>query len=154
MMTAGSSQDDAKGRLRALLLGVGARAAGYWWLEGDRLVQRAFVGCDSLPEEVATGFAAATKSVPLDRHDLGIVKAAYAEAFAASYAKGLPPEAGSGYWLRAFGADRSIAVPIRDDEGGVRAVVSLALADGPLSDAEVSERIVAAARPWISASTA
>ncbi len=57
----------------------------------------------------------------------------------------LPEESGSGRWLRAFGAVRSVAVPIRDSRGTVRAVFSVALGENPLSEEIVSERVRAAA---------
>ncbi len=47
-------------RIAALLRDLGARAVGYWRVEGDRLIQAAFVPCADLPQEVARGFAEAT----------------------------------------------------------------------------------------------
>jgi hypothetical protein len=49
---------------------------------------------------------------------------------AISRAEELPPDSGSGRWLRAFGASRSVAVPIIDAKGSVRGVISVALPAG------------------------
>ncbi|MEO6811562.1 MAG: hypothetical protein ABI353_20810, partial [Isosphaeraceae bacterium] len=70
----------------------------------------------------------------LTQTDLGIVGAAITGKPSISVASALPPEAGSGYWLRAFGADRSLALPLLDDAGRVLAVVAVALANAPLDD--------------------
>lgn len=102
-MTTGPSVADARTKLVALLSDLDARAAGYWRVVGDRLEQIVFVGSPSLSEAVAVGFAEATRSVPLERVDLGIVKAAVLGEVEVSHASELPPDAGSGYWLRASG---------------------------------------------------
>ena len=60
----------------------------------------------------------------------------------------LPAEAGSGFWLRAFGASRSVAVPLLDARGGVHAVVSVALDESPLDDEAVADRIRSASPEW------
>ena len=119
--------------LEALRRRLGARAAGLWRVDGDRLVQVAFSADPEMPVDVAEGFARATLAVPLDRLDLGIVGAYCDGRRRVSIAAELPAEVGSGYWLRAFGADRSVAVPIA---GGV---VSVALA-GLETGAEEVER--------------
>jgi hypothetical protein len=101
-----------------------------------------------MAEEVSRGFAEATLSVPLERTNLGIVRAALEGQPAVSRVDELPGDSGSGYWLRAFGARRSVAVPVRDAKGTVRAVVSVALADTPLDDEAVAARIAELAQPW------
>lgn len=136
-------------RLAALRVDLEARAAGYWWLAGDWLEQVGFAPSPTLDEEVSRGFADATLSVPLERTDLGIVRAALEGQPAVSRVGELPGDAGSGYWLRAFGASRSVAVPIRDARGTIRAVVSVALADSPLDDETVAARIAEQAQPWV-----
>jgi hypothetical protein len=115
--------------LDSLLARLDARAAGVWRVEGDRLVRLAFVAAGDMPRNVAEGFAAATSEVGLDRLDLGIVAAAVERRRKVSLAAGLPTDSGSGYWLRAFGASRSVALPVGSW------VVSVALAgDGPTDD--------------------
>ena len=65
---------------------------------------------------------------------LGIVRAAVTGRVAVSVALELAPEAGSGWWLRAFGAARSVAVPIVGEGGRSEAVVSIALGAEPGED--------------------
>ena len=113
--------------LSSLRSRLDARAAGAWRVEGDRLIQLAFDAAPDLPADVAARFAAATVSVPLDRLDLGIVEAVVEARRAVFVVAELPPDAGSGYWLRAFGADRSVAVPILSRRGTVAGVVAVAL---------------------------
>jgi hypothetical protein len=134
--------------LAALRTGLGAQAAGAWRVEGDRLVQLDFDAADDMPEEVAPGFAAATAFVPLDRLDLGIVEAAVRGERRVSLASTLPAGAGSGYWLRAFGADRSVAVPIAASDGTILGIVSVALAGFRLTDDAVEARLREAAAGW------
>ncbi len=119
------------GRLAALGATLGARASGLWRVEGDRLDQVAFAPAPDLPEEVARGFAAATRSVGLLDISLGIVRAATSGEICVSIAAGLPAGAGSGRWLRAFGAARSVAVPILGEGGRVAFVASVALGIDP-----------------------
>jgi hypothetical protein len=121
-------------RLAALRTRLGGRAAGAWKVEGNRLEQVAFDSAPDMPAEVAQGFASATRTVDLARLDLGIVKAAESREVVVSVDRELPAEIGSGYWLRAFGAPRSVAVPILDRTGRTAFVVSLAL--GPELDDE------------------
>ncbi len=109
--------------LRAILGLLGARATGLWRVEGDSLVQVGFLAVDDMPEEVAAGFAGATLRVPLDRHDLGIVKAHRTGHVAVSRLDDGDPSHGSPYWLRRFEAVRSVAVPIGDE------VLSVATSD-------------------------
>ena len=126
-------------QLAVLRTRLAGRAAGAWKVEGDRLEQLAFDPAPDLPAEVAEGFAAATLTVDLARLDLGIVRAAATRQAVASIARELPAGAGSGYWLRAFGASRSVAVPILDEGGRVAFVVSLALGFDPDDEAVEAE---------------
>ncbi len=135
-------------RVAAVLRDLGARAAGVWRVVGDRLEQLAFVAGPGLPAEVARAFAEATRTVPLDREGLGIVRAATAGVPAVSRAADLPDDSGSGLWLRAFGASRSVAVPVCDGRGVVVAVLSVALPDGPPDDQDVADRLRNAAASW------
>jgi hypothetical protein len=135
-------------RLADLARALSARAAGVWRVEGDRLVQVAFVAGEGLAEEVARAFAEATRSVSRAEGDLGIVRAANLGVVAASRAAELPAEGGSGLWLRAFGASRSVAVPLLDARGSVHAIVSVALADSPLDDRAVADRIRSGSSGW------
>ncbi len=144
-MTASVVTDDSPsgmpGRLADLARALSARAAGVWRVEGDRLVQVAFVAGEGLAEEVARAFAEATRSVSRAEGDLGIVRAANLGVVTASRTAELPAESGSGLWLRAFGASRSVAVPLLDARGSVHAIVSVALAESPLDDQAVADRI-------------
>ncbi len=139
MMIIERSGGVARTRLAGLRLDLEARAAGYWWVAGDWLELVAFVASPALAEEVSTGFVEASRSVSLERVELGFVKAVVTGEVAVS---------GSSYWLRAFGADRSIAVPLHDQKGAIRAVIAVALVDGALGDDEVVEQIVTIARSW------
>jgi hypothetical protein len=118
-----------------------ARAAGLWRLDGDRLILLAFDPAPDMPRAVADGFVAATRSVPLDPTPLGIVGAATTRAPVISLADQLPPSLGSGRWLRAFGASRSVAVPLLDSSETVRAVLSIALVDTSMHDRHVVDRL-------------
>lgn len=135
-------------RLAELARALSARAAGVWRVEGDRLVQVAFVAGEGLTGDVARAFAEATRSVSRAQGDLGIVRAATLGVVTASRTDELPAEAGSGFWLRAFGASRSVAVPLLDVRGGVHAVVSVALADSVLDDEAVADRIRSGSPEW------
>ena len=124
-----------KTSLAALRARLEARAAGAWRVQGDRLEQVAFEPAADLPIEVEEGFAAATRSVDLSLVDLGIVKAVLTARGAVSRTLELPADRGSGYWLRAFGASRSVAVPILGADGKVALVVSIALGPEPSDEA-------------------
>ena len=137
----GGSPSGVPERLADLVRALSARAAGVWRVEGDSLVQVAFVAGEGLPEVVAFSFAAATRSVSWASGGLGIVRAATLGVVTTSRTEELPAESGSGLWLRAFGASRSVAVPLFHAQGGVHAVVSVALADSPLDDQAVADRI-------------
>lgn len=141
-------------RLRARIsevgLRLGALAAGYWELEvaEARLKQVVFVPGPALDDEVGTAFAAATSSVPLSQTGLGIVAAAMGVRPVVSAASELPGDSGSGRWLRAFGASRSVAVPVRAADGTVRGVISIALPDSCGASAEaVSDQLLTAFSP-------
>ena len=125
-----------------------ARAAGWWRVVGDRLEQVAFSASDEMPDDVARGFAGATRSVSMGQSDLGIVRAVASGEPTVSRASELPAETGSGLWLRRFGALRSIAVPLRDGSGAVVGIVSLALAEELPEDADVAKAIQAEAEGW------
>ncbi len=137
--------------LAALRSDLGARAAGAWRVGSGRLDQSAFDAAEDMPAEVVAGFRAATEAVSLDRLDLGVVEAAVRGRRTVSLASALPAGAGSGFWLRAFGADRSVAVPIVADGGVTVGVVSVALADFGLTDDAVEARLRQAAALWFSA---
>lgn len=131
-------------RLESLRRSLSARAVGWWTLEGEDLVQQAFVAAADLPAEVAARFAAATRSVGSSQTSLGIVKAVVESGVVVSRAWNLPAEYGSGHWLRCFGADRSVAVPCLDSEGRVQGVVSAAL----VGDVPADEAVVHEIRDW------
>jgi hypothetical protein len=142
----GALDDTPEARVTTLRRALHAHAAGFWRLgAGDWLELVAFDSGPEVSAEVARAFAEATRSVPLTQADLGIVRAFVAGEVCVARAAELPEESGSGRWLRAFGAVRSVAVPIRDSRGTVRAVFSVALGENPLSEEIVSERVRAAA---------
>ncbi len=124
-------QEVIPGLLASFVAGLDARAAGAWSVADGRLEQLGFEPGPALPPEVAAGFAAATRSVDAGRLDLGIVRAAATGEVVESVAAGLPSDVGSGYWLRAFGATRSVAVPVLGEGGSVALVASVALGPGP-----------------------
>ena len=133
----------------AVLRAVEARAAGLWRVARDRLELVAFVPGPELPDEVARDFAEATRLVSLDQTSLGIVQAARGAACVVSRAAELPPHAGSGRWLRAFGAARSVAVPLEDASGAVVAVLSVALDDPPPDDKAIAARLHQELAGWV-----
>jgi hypothetical protein len=134
--------------LEVLRARLGARAAGWWRVEADRLEQVAFAAAPDMPEGVARGFAEATRTVPLGQADLGIVRAVLSGAPAVSRADELPADSGSGLWLRRFGASRSVAVPLRGGGEAVLAVVSVALAGREPGEEAVAEALRAEAAGW------
>ncbi len=146
IMESSSSQppDDLRARVAGICATLGACAAGYWRLDQDaeRLVQLAFVPGVGLDPEVSRQFATATATVPLSQTSLGIVAAALTGQPTVSRVAELPANSGSGRWLRAFGADRSVAVPLSDVRGSVHGVFSVALPKYcQLDDHEVVESI-------------
>jgi hypothetical protein len=150
MREAPSEAGVARG-LHALRRRLDARAAGAWKVEGDRLVRLGFDAAGDMEDSVASGFASATTSVPLDRRDLGIVAAVAEGRREVSLAAGLPADAGSGYWLRAFGADRSVAVPISGEGGSILGVVSVALAGSGPGDEDVEAILREESAGWFGA---
>ena len=118
-----------------------ARAAGWWTVAGDRLEQVAVVFAADMPEAVVGEFASATRAVALAQTDLGIVRAVLSGEPTVSRVEELSSDAGSGLWLRRFGAARSVAVPLRDRSGAVAAVVSVALAGDAPDDPAVAEAV-------------
>lgn len=115
---------------------LGACAAGYWRLDraSAHLFQVAFVPGVGLNADVAGKFENATQVVPLSQRSLGIVAAASSGRPAISRVGELPADSGSGAWLRAFGASRSVAVPIRETNGDVVGVFSVALPEQVQTD--------------------
>jgi hypothetical protein len=103
---------DFPGLLCSLMDQTEGRASGLWRIEPDRLELVCFAGCATLAPAVATAFEEATRVVPLDRAELSIVRAARSGEVVEAEAVSWNRETGSGYWLRAFGAARSIAVPV------------------------------------------
>src|SRR5271157_4115512 len=84
--------------------------------------------------------------VELSQKNLGIVAAAREGRPVVSRASDLPEDSGSGRWLRAFGASRSVAEPIRSRDGRVDGVLSVALPpEITLEDQEVVKRVQRAA---------
>ncbi|SIO57965.1 hypothetical protein SAMN05444166_5534 [Singulisphaera sp. GP187] len=141
--------EEVRQNVATLRLDLGARAAGYWWLAGNWLEQISFVASPALREEVAQRFAEATRSIPTSKLELGIVRAALTGVPAISRVDQQgPDDTGSGYWLHAFDATRSVAVPLHDLKGKVRAVIVVALAENDLDDETVVEQILAAVRNW------
>ena len=136
--------DEIRTRVFGLCAALGACAAGYWRLDAEakRLVQVVFVPGDALDPLVGREFAAVTAEVFLSQTSLGIVVAAITGRLAVSRVEDLPGSSGSGRWLRAFGASRSVAVPVDDMSGSIRGVVSVALAAENLAtDDAIAERL-------------
>ncbi len=138
-----------RARVAEIGAALGARAAGYWQFDpaNQQLVQISFVPGVGLDPEVGRQFAAATATAPLSQTSLGIVAAVLTGQPAISHAADLPADSGSGRWLRAFGASRSVAVPIRDPAGSVLGVISVALAaENQAPDEAISETLLTLAR--------
>jgi hypothetical protein len=142
MSEAEAPSDAIRRGLTALLAGLGGRAAGFWRVRVARLEQVAFVAGEGLDPRTAREFAQATRDVPLERADLGIVRACLEGQPAISRVGEMPPESGSGHWLRAFGAGRSVAVPLG------AAVISIALS-GDWTDEHIITRLRDAGRRWL-----
>lgn len=115
-----------------------ARATGSWLYVNKRLTIEFFMACPEMKIEVAEGFPKATADVPVTDTGLGIVLAARAGVTTEYRAIDLPPDAGSGYWIRAFEADRSVAVPQFDAAGKLKRILSVAVIglDRPSTDYE------------------
>ena len=130
--------------------GLDARAAGLWWVEGESLLQLAFDAALDMPCDVAADFARVTQVVSLLSRPFGIVAAATQGCLAVSIASELAADVGSGFWLRAFKAQRSIAVPLIEGTR-VFAVVAVALAELDRSASAIEETLRAEAMRWFSA---
>lgn len=104
-----------------------AVATGSWKYHDRRLALEFFKACPEMKPEVAAGFPQATADVPVTDTGLGIVLAARAGQTTEYRAIDLPPDAGSGYWIRAFEADRSVAVPQFDTSGQLIRILSVAV---------------------------
>ncbi len=141
--------DRVRDGLPALRDRLDARAAGVWQVEGDRLALVAFDGADDLAPGAGDGFARAAASVPLDRPDFSIVAAVRTGRINDWHAADLPADAGSGYWLRAFPAARSVAVPIFGPGGVAVGVVSVATRGPEPPAAEVERAVTAEAEGWL-----
>ena len=137
-----------RAHVAALCQRLSARAAGYWQLDtqAQRLVQITFVPGADLDLQVGQQFASATLDVELSQKNLGIVAAVMEGHPVISRAMDLPEDSGSGRWLRAFGASRSVAVPIQGGNGQIIGVLSVALPpEIALEDQEVVAMIQKAA---------
>lgn len=121
-----------------------ARATGSWRYHDKRLTIEFFMACPEMKSDVAAGFPQATADVPVTDTGLGIVLAARARQTTQYRAIDLPPDAGSGYWIRAFEADRSVAVPQFDEAGQLIRILSVAVT-GLEKPAAYYEQIVLAA---------
>jgi len=103
--------------LKRLVAETSSRASGLWRLEENHLVLVGFGWASDMPLDVSSGFQAATRRVPLDQIGLGIVKAAVTAKPAIGRRD--PKESGldgSATWIAKFGANTSLAVPIRQKE--------------------------------------
>ncbi len=109
------------------------RAIGLWACEGEILRLVAFLPAADLPDSVRVGFVEATRAVPLSTLELSIVKARQEGEPVLAISETLPPELGSGYWLRAFGAACSLAVPVAGSDPGTTGVLSVATRTIPAS---------------------
>jgi hypothetical protein len=118
----------------------GASAAGYWQVMTDHLEQAVFDPAPDLAPDTAAEFAQATASVPLDQVKLGIVEAARSGRVVESRVSQDPQATGSGSWLRRFGSIRSVAVPICDAGGRVRAIFAVSLRDEQPPSQAIAER--------------
>ncbi len=121
-----------------------ARATGCWRYQDGHLILEAFIACPEMSPAVAKGFPVATADVPVTETGLGIVLAARTLEVTEYRAIDLPPDAGSGFWLRGFEADRSIAVPRIDSSGSLVRILSVAV-QGIETPVAKYERIVRSA---------
>jgi hypothetical protein len=117
--------------LDELLARHDGRAAGLWRRDGEALHLVAFRPAPDLADAVRAGFVAATNTVSLDATDLSVVRAAVEGRPVLAVAATLPPETGSGRWLRVFGASCSLAVPLPAADGRALGVLSVALRHVP-----------------------
>lgn len=132
---------EIRDRVEQLRRELGGRAAGFWTLDGDQLVQRTFVASPDLDAHVARTFASMTQRIAMVQRDLGVVQALRSGVSTTSIAIDLSAEAGSGHWLRAFGAACSVAVPVLDERAKPIAVISFALCEVPEVHSKIEEQI-------------
>ncbi|MDX2039388.1 MAG: hypothetical protein SFX72_22270 [Isosphaeraceae bacterium] len=133
-------QDSDATRVADIRVRLGARAAGAWRLSDDSLVRTAFSHATDMPEDVVSSFCSASERFRLSDVEFGVVKAAV-ELLPVVSRRSHSGSPGSGRWLEAFDADRSIAVPILDDSGRLAAVFAVALAADRFSDEEVADLV-------------
>lgn len=132
-----------------ILRQLSACAVGLWWLESDHLRMLAFESAESVPRASADRFQQATTRVSLSQESLSIVRAAVQGEPSVAVARELPEAEGSGYWLRQFGAARSVAVPLAQG-GETRAVLSAAVPQAcNLSDDELASALRAGGGGWL-----
>ena len=136
-----ANDDTPLARVETLRQDLLARAAGFWRLSGATLELVAFAAAPNFDHKVRRDFTEATRSVPLTRDGLGIVAAVLRGETCVSRLEESAAGVGSGHWLLLFGARRSVAVPIRDGGGTVRAVVAVAMAESALSDEAIADRL-------------
>lgn len=92
-----------------------SRAAGCWRLQEGNLKLVGFGWAGDMPDEVSQGFQSATRSVSLAQGGLGIVRAVVTDTpVIACRDPGETGLDGSASWIVRFGANTSLAIPIRD----------------------------------------
>ena len=107
------SEGSVENALDDLLTETDSRAVGLWRLDSESLHLVGFRAKPDMPAEVRTGFADATRQVPLFQTGLGIVKAVVKRGPAvANVEAGQAGLADSASWLAKFEAVQSLAVPI------------------------------------------
>lgn len=129
--------------MEALLIATSARAVGLWELVDSNLIQWGFAACPEMPAEVARDFAAATKSVPVSKDGLGIVRAVNTRVPTVATLQpeitGLPGSAG---WIARFGATHSLSAPLIDARGVLRGALAVSTLETLEPSCENWERIV------------
>lgn len=96
-----------------------SRAAGCWRLEQGHLKLVGFGWASDMPDDVSHGFQTATQSVSLKQTNLGIVRAVMTvRPTVAHRDPTLTGLDGSASWIVRFGANTSLAVPIREAKSG------------------------------------
>lgn len=122
----GQASEDLTELRQELLRETGAWAVGVWRVRGASLEQVLFAAAKGFDPLVAREFEAATRDVPLDRTQLGIVNAVVhqrpARALAMDQAGELRQSAG---WLERFGAKCSLSCPLRDSENRIVGVIAV-----------------------------
>jgi hypothetical protein len=133
--------DNARELVAEILSELGASAAGLWRIDGERLVQVAFAASTELDEAVARDFEEATRSISLDRTNLGVVIAVRSGKIVPLHSGEIPDDAGSGLWLNRFRAARSVAMPIADAEGKIIGGLAASFASMTPDDQTVGSRL-------------